>query len=357
MAALAEDPQHRRLMDFIDRPTAVPFLAHIAHQTSLVIPCQSASPADQQQQQQPSIPPLPTFVNFLVRRSSTNPGTLLGVLVLLDRLRERLAPIARGMPCTCQRIFLATLIVTSKALHDTAPRNRHWTRYAHYFTVAEINLMEKQLLALLDFQLSITLDDLYGALARFDNSVIRRPYQQPPRFPQQHQQQQQQQSYPLDGGVSMPPPVANHVGRPNVLLPSLRDAHYSSSSSVASTNSSFSVLFSASDDNNSSTSISSNSSASDSLSSEAAIRSYYVDKTLPAPTLGAEEPNLQQRHPGYWQDPLGPPPLPMAVHHSSRRRRAANHHQPLAPLPQPSSSSPGRRHRSSAATGHLSRPP
>ncbi|KAI9311173.1 hypothetical protein BX666DRAFT_1868253 [Dichotomocladium elegans] len=156
-------------MEFISQPTSLTFLAFLADQASKVIACHdaatysnnnnnnassssssSSSSRSRSSGSSSSLPALTEFVDFIVHRSSVGPGTLLAALVLLDRLRHRLAPVAKkGMPCTCQRIFLATLVVTSKLLNDTAPRNGHWMQYAYYFTVAEINLMEKQLLALL----------------------------------------------------------------------------------------------------------------------------------------------------------------------------------------------------------------
>ncbi|KAJ2478650.1 PHO85 cyclin-1, partial [Coemansia sp. RSA 2320] len=114
-----------------------------------------------------SIPPLDMFITNLVLRSRVQAGTLICTLVYLRRLRHRLPKEARGMECTCHRIFLATLIVAGKYLNDASPKNKYWARYSTVFTVAEVNLMEKQLLFLLDFDLRIDNDDLNDAASPF----------------------------------------------------------------------------------------------------------------------------------------------------------------------------------------------
>ncbi|KAF7722377.1 hypothetical protein EC973_003187 [Apophysomyces ossiformis] len=154
------------MLDMIRQPVTPELLAYVTHQASLVIPCERL-PEDQYRLN--DLPSLPTFVNLLVKRSSIRAGTLLGLLVFLDRLQRQLSPIAKGMPCTCHRIFLATLIVTSKSLHDSSPKNKHWAKYAIFFDLSEVALMEIQLLSLMNYRLSIAIEDLYHVYAEYES--------------------------------------------------------------------------------------------------------------------------------------------------------------------------------------------
>ncbi|KAF4595560.1 cyclin [Ophiocordyceps camponoti-floridani] len=227
------------LEHFVYQPVGRDMIAYLAEAAHNVIACDSALyPADhphhrQQQQQQQQPQPQQQhhhhhhhqqqqhqqqqqqrhFITQLVVSSNVQVPTLMSTLVYLTRLKSKLQPMARGLRCTTHRIFLASLILAAKYLNDSSPKNKHWANYTQVttesytfgFNRTEVNLMEKQLLFLLDWELRIDESDLYRELDGFlDPLRLRiverharkmRQREEKRRLQQQQQLQQQQDPY------------------------------------------------------------------------------------------------------------------------------------------------------------------
>lgn len=151
-------------------------IQHLVVGTLQVLPCAQdkyltppSSPGAQQQQRLPS---LLTFISKLVRYTNVYTETLVSTLVYLNRLRTRLPKDAQGLACTRHRIFLACLILSSKYHNDSSPKNVHWSKYTEkLFNTADVNLMERQLLYLLDWDLRITQTELVNAWKIFIDPI------------------------------------------------------------------------------------------------------------------------------------------------------------------------------------------
>lgn len=158
------------LVEFIRQPVKWEMIVYLAEKANGVLQC---VPIHQNSRYNTDFsyhkfPTLEHFISGLCEQSNVQVPTLMSSLVYLERLRCKLPRIAKGMMCTCHRVFLASLILAAKYLNDSSPKNKHWAKYTnHLFSLTEVNLMEKQLLALLEWDLSITIEDLYKALAPF----------------------------------------------------------------------------------------------------------------------------------------------------------------------------------------------
>lgn len=132
---------------------------HQQNQNACAYPSPPNSPS--QEKETLRLPSLRTFITKLVRYTNVYTPTLLTTICYLNRLKRILPQDARGLPSTTHRLFLACLILSAKFHNDSSPLNRHWARYTDgLFTLEDVNLMERQLLQLLGWDLRVSQEDL-----------------------------------------------------------------------------------------------------------------------------------------------------------------------------------------------------
>ncbi|GAA5858909.1 hypothetical protein JCM8547_007151 [Rhodosporidiobolus lusitaniae] len=221
------------LLKLMSSPLTSRMVAYIAHKTCQSVRCRDpppsspATPSSAVMKDPNELPSLESFIKSIVRKSKCHVPTLLCTLVYLERLRERLPSHARGCHTTRHRVFLATLIVAAKYLNDSSPQNKHWLKYAQHFTSAEVNLMERQLLTIFNFDLRFTEDELITHLGPLLEPVerdVREPSFSSVQLPAvQHRPHTPEPITPPDELTS--PPLIRHGRAESDVERLLRESH------------------------------------------------------------------------------------------------------------------------------------
>ncbi|KAJ7087560.1 hypothetical protein B0H15DRAFT_781218, partial [Mycena belliarum] len=102
--------------------------------------------------------PFAAFVATLLSRAETTPPTLLTALTYVARARPHLVVSAEEW--ARERVFLGALMAASKYAHDSALRNAHWALCTPAFGRRDVARVEREFLAVVDWQLAVRADEL-----------------------------------------------------------------------------------------------------------------------------------------------------------------------------------------------------
>lgn len=155
---------------FLNGPITHDMIHKIVVATLQVIPCEDTKSKTYTSSNNTikQLPSLMTFLTKLVKYTNVYTGTLMATLIYLQKLKSRLPKNAHGLPCTRHRILLSCLILSSKFHNDSSPKNKHWAKYTDgLFNVKDINLMERQLIFLLNWDLKVTNEEMCQSLQSF----------------------------------------------------------------------------------------------------------------------------------------------------------------------------------------------
>jgi len=98
------------------------------------------------------------MVNNVLTRAEVEVPVVLATLVYLNRAKPHLHIALEEW--ANERVFLGALIVASKYLNDSSLKNVHWAVCTGVFGKRDIGRIEREFLDVLDFELSITEDDV-----------------------------------------------------------------------------------------------------------------------------------------------------------------------------------------------------
>jgi len=100
------------------------------------------------------------MVNNVLTRAEVEVPVVLATLVYLNRAKPHLHIALEEW--ANERVFLGALIVASKYLNDSSLKNVHWAVCTGVFGKRDIGRIEREFLDVLDFELSITENDIMG---------------------------------------------------------------------------------------------------------------------------------------------------------------------------------------------------
>ncbi|KAG2103941.1 hypothetical protein BD769DRAFT_1505786 [Suillus cothurnatus] len=99
-----------------------------------------------------------TFVSNVLTRAEVTIPTLLVSLVYINRAKPHLQIALEEW--ACERVFLGAVMVASKFSNDSTLKNVHWALCTGVFGKRDVGRIEREFLDVLDFDLSITEDDI-----------------------------------------------------------------------------------------------------------------------------------------------------------------------------------------------------
>ncbi|KAJ7619478.1 hypothetical protein FB45DRAFT_799928 [Roridomyces roridus] len=104
---------------------------------------------------------LTAFVSFVLSKACITPAILLTSLVYIVRLRSHLLILLEQR--APERVFLGALAVASKYTQDSSLKNTHWARFSGgVFNARDVGLIEREVLAVLDWDLRVREGDLFA---------------------------------------------------------------------------------------------------------------------------------------------------------------------------------------------------
>ncbi|KAG9318747.1 hypothetical protein JVU11DRAFT_846 [Chiua virens] len=162
-ASLVDPALHSpALLELLDIKLSRPVLEYIIDSVidtvDYAIGLPSSSRRGRSQSRRPEHASFVTFVTDVLARAEVTIPTILVSLVYINRVKPHLQIALEEW--ACERVFLGAVMVASKYLNDSTLKNVHWALCTGVFGKRDVGRIEREFLDVLDFELSVTEDDI-----------------------------------------------------------------------------------------------------------------------------------------------------------------------------------------------------
>ncbi|VDB91571.1 unnamed protein product [Peniophora sp. CBMAI 1063] len=147
------------LLNLVEEPVTQSVLDHIVD--TVVETCcyaRSRVQQDDKMMDQPDQSSITALVRSVARRADVSMPVLLVTLAYLDRARPHLY--IGSQEYAYERVFLGAIIAASKFTNDSCLRNVHWAVVSCMFGPRDVGRIEREFLAVLDYELKISESDV-----------------------------------------------------------------------------------------------------------------------------------------------------------------------------------------------------
>ena len=100
---------------------------------------------------------VPGYIQRIAKYSEVSPSCFVAALVYLERIFQRWSNLSLNMK-TFQRLILVAVMEAEKFLEDETANNRRWAKIGG-LSLRELNILELEFLAAMDFNLSVQRED------------------------------------------------------------------------------------------------------------------------------------------------------------------------------------------------------
>ncbi|KAK7455196.1 hypothetical protein VKT23_011069 [Stygiomarasmius scandens] len=160
-ASLVQSSNHSSaLLSLVDTKLSKPIIEYVVDCVADTVDYAMGRPPvrGRQASRRPELAKFTNFVSTVLTRAEVTTPVVLATLVYIDRAKPHLHIALEEW--ALERVFLGALVIASKYLNDSTLKNIHWALCTGVFGKRDVGRIEREFLDVLDWELSVSEEDL-----------------------------------------------------------------------------------------------------------------------------------------------------------------------------------------------------